>query len=97
MRRIDENLQLSDDHKICCVACGERLCVATENYKLHVAMLERDVMEAGLLDKGVTPKQFVDRHMVFRQFICPGCGALLENEINFEEASPIWDKEILDQ
>jgi acetone carboxylase gamma subunit len=39
-------------------------------------------------------KRYIDERPVFRQFFCPGCGALLENEVAREGDPPLCDIEL---
>jgi acetone carboxylase gamma subunit len=57
-------------------ACGHDLCGWRENWKLHSRILVRDTPET-LAE--VFPRLACDPEwMELREFICPGCGGLLE-------------------
>lgn len=36
-----------------------------------------------------------DVELVFRQFLCPGCGTLLEVEVTFADEPPLEDKRLV--
>jgi N-methylhydantoinase B len=44
----------------------------------------------------VDPATFIDDEVVFRQYICPGCATLLENEVILASSAPVWDKQLAD-
>ncbi len=44
--------------------------------------------------RSLDPELFVDDPMVFRQFYCPSCGLLLENETARKDDPPLWDIQI---
>jgi len=50
-----------------------------ENYKEHCVRREADISAANPNIGELPPLH--RRPAVFRQFFCPGCGALIENEI----------------
>jgi acetone carboxylase gamma subunit len=39
-------------------------------------------------------RRYIDERPVFRQFFCPGCGALIENEIAREGDEVLQDIEL---
>ncbi len=63
----------------CCAHCQTSLGPAAENYKEHCLTEEHEISEAVPL--AGDPRRYVDAEPVFRQFFCPGCGALIENEV----------------
>jgi N-methylhydantoinase B len=77
---------------IVCRNCDERLCEAGENYKLHSLARTMPLEEAG--PHVNDPAEYVDDEMEFRQFYCPGCGTLLENEVILSDLDPIHDKQL---
>ena len=93
MTRIDLHLELVDG-MIACRSCGEALCAADENYKLHALCDRKPLSEAGPLVND--PKTYVDDDLEFRQFYCPNedCVTLLENEVIKADHEPVHDKEI---
>lgn len=86
--QIHEYLELKDG-EIVCVKCGHRFGPADENYKLGALQIDRKLEEANPLlgDAG----RYVDADVVFRQYVCPGCGVLLDNEIARVDDPPLWD------
>lgn len=80
------------DRRFRCGRCEHDLGPVSDNYKLHTLMREGSLEEAGPLVGD--PKRFIDDEMVFRQYFCPGCVTLLENEINRASEPPLWDIEL---
>ncbi len=76
--RIHEYLEIVADEKgrqqVRCVRCGHAFCEAGENYKAHALYRERDPnrVPGRSLVSGEQPFH------VFQEYICPGCGTLLE-------------------
>jgi len=62
---------------------------AAENYKLHCAMTERPLKNVNphLLD----PKIYVDEKIVFRSYVCPSCGLLIQTELVRPTDPLLWD------
>lgn len=95
MRQIDVHLAVDDERDaVVCRRCDEAICDADENYKLHALCERKPVTEAGPLAND--PSEYVDEEMEFRQYYCPGCGTLLENEVILAELEPVHDKQLLD-
>lgn len=90
-RRIAEGLYLADG-LIVCSRCAKEIGPASENYKLHCAVIERPVKTTNphVLD----PKIYVDDKMVFRGYACPSCGLLLQMEIARPTDPPLWDVQL---
>jgi N-methylhydantoinase B len=65
-----------------CVKCSTELGPLSQNYKLHC--VRRDTAVHDATPTAFKPERFVDSTPVFRQFFCPGCGALVENELAVE-------------
>jgi N-methylhydantoinase B len=63
-----------------CARCGHVLCAASENYKAHALRIDRPIQAANPLIGD--PQRFIDAAVQFRQFYCPACGGLIENEIS---------------
>jgi len=93
MRRVDLHLGL-EDGRVVCRECGEDLCAADENYKLFALCDRKPLTEAGPLLND--PAQYVDAEIEFRQYYCPGCATLLENEVIEADQEPVHDKQVLD-
>ncbi len=93
MRQLDIHLAVDDDRGvIVCRGCGEEICDADENYKLHALCDRKPLQEAGPLVND--PSDYVDDEVEFRQFYCPGCGTLLENELIRADIEPVHDKQL---
>lgn len=83
-------VRADDEHRTCCRRCRTSLGPATENYKLHAATYDGQLTE---IDDEVflDPEAEIDADVVYRSFLCPGCGVLLENELTLRENAPVWD------
>src|SRR5262249_39224495 len=62
-----------------CARCGQPLGLASENYKVHCRRVTRPVQAASTLIGD--PQRFIEDRVEFRQFCCPACGGLIENEV----------------
>jgi N-methylhydantoinase B len=94
--RITENLLLRLDNGTphhCCTKCDSDLGPASDNYKDH-CLREDNPIEASSPLVG-DPHRYIDDEPVFRQFFCPGCGALIENEIAVATDPVLRDIEVL--
>lgn len=87
-----ERVAADGSEAIACAECGERICAAGENYKEHALSKTMAMEEAGPLMND--PADYVDDEMEFRQYYCPGCATLLENEVILAELDPIHDCEL---
>lgn len=87
-----EEVDVDGTSMIACRGCGERICESERNYKKHVLCKTMPMEEAGPLMND--PSEYVDDEMEFREFYCPGCGTLLENEVILSELEPIHDREL---
>jgi acetone carboxylase gamma subunit len=80
--RASENLELRRERsglRFACARCAADLGPLGENYKQHCNMEERDISAA---NPNIGDwRRYVDDRPVFRQFFCPGCGGLVENEV----------------
>jgi acetone carboxylase gamma subunit len=75
-----------------CSKCAADLGPVRENYKDHAVRVDNEITAA---NPNVGDwKRYIDERPVFRQFFCPGCGALLENEIAREGDPPLRDIEL---
>ena len=75
-----------------CARCATDLGSIHSNYK--DACVRNDApIEASNPIVG-DPKRFIDPTPQFRQFCCPGCGLLIENEIAVAEDPPLRDVEL---
>jgi N-methylhydantoinase B len=76
----------------CCAKCAADLGPVRENYKDHAVRVDDEITAA---NPNVGDwKRYIDERPVFRQFFCPGCGALLENEIAREGDPVLRDIEL---
>jgi N-methylhydantoinase B len=92
MQQLDHHLAIDDEQQIVCRKCGYVLGSATRNFKEGAVVKERSVLDANPLI--VDPSLFIDETMVFRQYFCPGCATLLENEIVLASTAAVWDKQL---
>jgi N-methylhydantoinase B len=92
MRQLDHHLAVDDADRILCRTCGHVLGSAERNFKEGAVMKERPIQDANPLI--VDPALFIDDEVVFRQYFCPGCATLLENEVVLASTPPIWDKQL---
>jgi N-methylhydantoinase B len=80
--RATENLDLRKENgslHCACTKCAADLGSVRENYKERCVMEEADIRAA---NPNIGDwKRYIDDRPVFRQFYCPGCGALIENEV----------------
>ncbi len=80
--RASENLELRRERsglRFACARCAADLGALGENYKQHCNMEERDISAA---NPNIGDwRRYIDDRPVFRQFFCPGCGGLVENEV----------------
>ena len=92
LRHITETLDLVTNNgamHLACARCGEVLCSAHDNYKAHVLRLDRPIQAANPLIGD--PHRFIDAAVQFRQFCCPACGVLIENEVCRADDPVLWD------
>jgi N-methylhydantoinase B len=75
---------------IVCAGCGHYLCEGAGNYKLGCARINGSLSELDEFLYG-DAKVELDDEMVYRSYICPGCGVLLENELARGDEPPFWD------
>jgi N-methylhydantoinase B len=93
--KVTDNLVLRDEHDgphHACVKCGADLGPAQENYKEHCLYEVRPIAHAVPLSGD--PKRYIDAVPEFRQFFCPGCGALVENEVALSSDPVLHDIEL---
>lgn len=94
MREMDHHLAV-DAGRVVCRSCVEDGCTADKSYKLHALYDCKPLTEAGPLVND--PSEYVDDEMEVRQFYCPGCGTLLENEVIEADQEPVHDKQLYEQ
>ena len=73
----------------CCAKCHTEIGQLGENYKEHCIRIDKHVSKSNLLIG--EPSRFIDDVPQFRQFVCPSCGTLIENEIAMEGESLLMD------
>jgi N-methylhydantoinase B len=78
--------------RLACARCGSVLCAAGENYKAHALRIDRPIETANPLIGD--PRRFIDAAVQFRQFFCPACGGLIENEVSRAEDPLLRDIEL---
>jgi N-methylhydantoinase B len=71
-----------------CAGCHADLGPAHGNFKRYAARLDRAPTEVDPL-MYVDPREATDADLVFRQHVCPGCGALLSTELCPRSAEPL--------
>jgi len=82
MAQVTDNLELRRENgsaHLCCAKCAADLGPVRDNYKDHCVRRESDVSAAN--PNIGDYRRYIDDRPVFRQFACPGCGALIENEV----------------
>jgi N-methylhydantoinase B len=95
LRQITEHLQLVDrggEPWLGCARCRQPLGPASENYKLHCHRIDRPIQSSSMLIG--EPRRFIDDRVEFRQFCCPACGVLIENEVCRAADDVLWDIEL---
>ena len=95
LRQITEYLQLVDrggEPWLGCARCRQPLGPASENYKLHCHRIDRPIQSSSMLIG--EPARFIDDRVEFRQFCCPACGVLIENEVCRAADDVLWDIEL---
>ena len=75
---LTENLHLRGGN-YCCAKCATKLAQRDSNYKDGCVCEDHAVSSSNPLIGD--PVRFIDDDPVFRQFFCPGCGSLIENEV----------------
>ena len=87
-QRLTEYLDAVDG-EIRCRRCARVLGPVERNFKLGTLVREQPLTEANPHVRD--PSLYTDSTVVFRQFVCPGCGTMLETEIAVDGAPPQWD------
>jgi N-methylhydantoinase B len=92
VRHVTEYLDLVErdgTRWLACSRCGQPLGPARDNYKLHCHRVDRPIQAASPLIGD--PQRFIDDAVEFRQFCCPACGGLIENEVSRAQDPVLWD------
>jgi N-methylhydantoinase B len=95
VRHLTENLDLVDRagaRWLACSRCGQPLGSANENYKVHCHRVDHAIQAASPLIGD--PSRFIDDDVEFRQFCCPACGGLVENEVSRAQDPVLRDIEL---
>src|SRR5262249_28094262 len=95
LREVTESLSLVErdgGRWLAWARCAQRLGPGRENYKLHGHRIDRPIQAANPLIGD--PQRFIDDAVVFRQFCCPACGGLIENEVCRAQDPVLWDIEL---
>jgi N-methylhydantoinase B len=77
--RLDPKAPTKERKRWCCMACATDLGPLQQNYKLGCAMETLPISASNPLIGDY--RRYINDEPVFRQFFCPGCGQLIENEI----------------
>jgi N-methylhydantoinase B len=77
---------------IACSRCSADLGSAGGNYKDGCVRRDNDIASAN--PNIGDYRRYIDERPVFRQFFCPGCGALIENEVARESDPVLHDIEL---
>jgi N-methylhydantoinase B len=75
-----------------CPGCAADLGPCTENYKTSCARHDAPIESANPVIGD--PQRYIDARPLFRQFYCPGCGRLIENEIALQGEPLLRDIEL---
>ena len=75
-----------------CARCAADLGPVRGNYKDACVRRESEVSTAN--PNIGDYRRYIDDRPVFRQFFCPGCGALIENEVAREDDAVLHDIEL---
>ena len=82
----------SDGTHAACARCGTDFGLARGNYKDRCVRRDADIAAA---NPNIGDwRRYIDERPVFRQFFCPGCGALIENEVARESDPILHDIEL---
>jgi len=88
-----ESVAVHDNKHYGCAKCGTDLGPVSHNYKDYCVRNDLPIQAANPIVGD--PKRFIDPTPQFRQFCCPGCGLLIENEIAVADEPVLKDVEIL--
>jgi N-methylhydantoinase B len=92
-RVLDDNLIADGSGRICCARCGTEVGEAEGWYLAQARCREGAPSMAGPQIHG-DAKNFVDATIVFRQYLCPGCGTSLLTEIGPENDRALRQKKL---
>jgi acetone carboxylase gamma subunit len=89
---VTENLSVrvqDGRQRFSCAGCAVDLGPVSSNYKLGCARYDAPIESANPIVGD--PARYIDARPVFRQFFCPGCGRLIENEIALDGEPVLHD------
>jgi N-methylhydantoinase B len=72
-----------------CRECNQALAPREGNYRLGAARLELAMTELGATF--TDPQEQVGHELIFRSYLCPGCGTALDGEVCKPGDDPVWD------
>ena len=93
--RITDNIDLRREKSglsLACAKCAAALGSLRGNYKDACVRRDSDISAAN--PNIGDYRRYIDDRPVFRQFFCPGCGALIENEVAREDDPVLQDIEL---
>jgi N-methylhydantoinase B len=82
----------SEGPRHACAKCETDLGSVRENFKEHCARDDRPIQTSNPIVGD--PARYIDDLPQFRQFYCPGCGALIENEVAIASEPLLRDVEL---
>jgi len=77
------------DDALGCAACRRELAPFTGNYRLGASWLEIPMTQLGT--HFIDPLEQVGADLVWRAYLCPGCGVALDGELCRPDDEPVWD------
>jgi N-methylhydantoinase B len=95
LMRVTENMNVMQEDGeayFACVKCNGELGPLSANYKSTCIQENASIKHAVPLSGD--PARFIDAAPVFRQFFCPTCGALIENEVAMDSDPVLQDIEL---
>ncbi|TMH63236.1 MAG: hypothetical protein E6H48_19915, partial [Betaproteobacteria bacterium] len=95
LARLTDSLDLrreKDGVHAACSRCAADLGLASGNYKDQCVRRDADIQAAN--PNIGDYRRYIDDRPVFRQFFCPGCGTLIENEVARENDPVLHDIEL---
>jgi N-methylhydantoinase B len=75
-----------------CVACGHALGPASTTYRVGCCELDMDLTEISELY--TSPLREIGQQLVFRRYLCPGCGRALDGNVCRPEDEPFCDVKV---
>jgi acetone carboxylase gamma subunit len=80
--------------RLSCARCATDLGPTDQNYKDGCIREDNPISASN--PHAHHPERFIDAEPVFRQFFCPGCGVLIENEVATADEPLMTDIELGD-